>query len=269
MVRAPGPGHGVDMATTTGPRTPTSLTATVLAMALVLLLLATGGPALASEDPAAALRAHINAERSARGLAPLASAADLRSVALDHSRSMASSGDLHHNPSLGSDVTNWRVVAENVGVGADADDLHREFMQSSTHAANILDGRVTQVGVGVVRADGLLWVTQVFRQPMSAPDPAPSTTPKPADTPAPDPASSPAPRGPAGDTPPEHEHEHEPEPEPEPEIGVAAATATRTAPVPATIQDAAAAPTTAAPAPDPGGITGLLATAVRWVADVF
>lgn len=263
MVRAHGPGHGVDMATTTGPRTPISLTATVLAVALVLLLLATSGPALASGDPAAALRAHVNAERSARGLAPLASAADLRSVALDHSRSMAASGDLHHNPSLGSDVTNWRVVAENVGVGADPDDLHREFMQSSTHAANILDGRVTQVGVGVVRADGLLWVTQVFRQPMGAP--APSSTPTAVDTPASDPLSTPAAREPAGDTPPEHEHE----PVPDPEIGVAAATATRTAPVPATIQGAAAAPTMAAPAPDPGGITGLLATAVRWVTDVF
>lgn len=265
MVRAHGPGHGVDMATTTGPRTPISLTATVLAVALVLLLLATSGPALASGDPAAALRAHVNAERSARGLAPLASAADLRSVALDHSRSMAASGDLHHNPSLGSDVTNWRVVAENVGVGADPDDLHREFMQSSTHAANILDGRVTQVGVGVVRADGLLWVTQVFRQPMGAPaaDPAPSSTPKPADTPAPAPVSMSVAREPAGDPSPEHEHE------PEPEVGVAAATVTRAAPVPATIEGAFAAPTTTAPAPDPGGITGLLATAVRWVTDVF
>lgn len=257
-------GHGERMATTTGPRTRTTLTATGLAMALVLLLVA-GGPAQAAGDPAATLQSRLNAERTARGLAPLASAADLRGVALDHSRSMAASGNLHHNPSLGSDVTNWRVVAENVGVGGDADSLHREFMRSSSHAANILDGRVTQVGIGVVQADGLLWVTQVFRQPMSSSAPAPSSAPRPtaapqpADTPAPDPGPAPAVE-PTADT---------PTPEAKPEVGVAAATAIRTAPAPATIGDAAAAPTTIAPAPAPSGVRGLLASAARWVADVF
>lgn len=254
------------MATTSGPRTRSRLTATALVMALVLLVPVTSGPALASGDPAATLHAHVNAERSARGLASLASVADLRTIALEHSRSMAATGNLHHNPSLGSEVTNWRVVAENVGVGPDADGLHRKFMQSSSHAVNILDGRVTQVGIGVVQADGLLWVTQVFRQPMATTsDPTPSSTPRatgtprPSETPAADPVTTPPAREPAAET----------APEPEPEIGVAAASATRAAPVPATIGGAAAEPTMTAPAPAPGGVGGLLTTAVRWVTNLF
>ena len=43
--------------------------------------------------------------------------------------------------------------------------LHRQFMQSAPHRANILDPRMRQVGVGIVRRDGALWVTEVFRDP--------------------------------------------------------------------------------------------------------
>lgn len=223
----------------------------VLVMALVLLSFAATGPARAAGDPAATLRAHLNAERDARGLAPLASASDLREVALDHSRDMATTGSLHHNPDLGSDVRNWKVVAENVGVGPDADGLHREFMDSPTHAANILDGRVTQVGVGVVQADGMLWVTQVFREPMSAPEPAREQ--ESASTPLP-----PAPPEPATAA------TSSPAPEPEPRVGTAAATVTRVAPAAATVGVAAAEPTTVAPAPTPAGIEGLVASALDW-----
>lgn len=225
----------------------------VLVMAMVLLSLVTTGPARAAGDPAASLRAHINAERSARGLAPLASASDLRAVALDHSRDMATSEHLHHNPSLGSDVRNWKVVAENVGVGPDADQLHREFMNSSSHATNILDGRITQVGVGVVQADGMLWVTQVFRQPMSAPAPEPESASTPSATPTPS-----APPGPTTTS--------ASRPVPEPQVGTAAATVTRVAPVPATVGVAAPEPTTIAPAPTPTGIEGLVASVLAWVA---
>jgi uncharacterized protein YkwD len=37
-------------------------------------------------------------------------------------------------------------------------------MNSAPHRANILNSRVGQVGVGVVSAGGLLWITEIFRQ---------------------------------------------------------------------------------------------------------
>jgi uncharacterized protein YkwD len=38
-------------------------------------------------------------------------------------------------------------------------------MRSPAHRANILNPAYRQVGVGIVRANGRLWITQVFRRP--------------------------------------------------------------------------------------------------------
>ena len=107
----------------------------------------------------------------------VATASDLVDVATRHANRMASSGNLHHNPNLGSEVSGWERVTENVGRGPDARQVHEAFMASSTHAANIVDAGVTQVGVGVVWADGTLWVTQVFRRPTRAAAPPPPPPP--------------------------------------------------------------------------------------------
>jgi hypothetical protein len=80
---------------------------------------------------------------------------------------MASSQTLYHNPSLTSQVQNWQAVGENVGEGPTVSDIHNAFMQSPEHRANILDHDFTQVGVGVsVDKNGIIWVTEDFRQPM-------------------------------------------------------------------------------------------------------
>jgi uncharacterized protein YkwD len=113
--------------------------------------------------------AKMNAARQSAGLAPYAVASDLTSVARSHSAHMASSGSLYHNPSLTSDVSNWQAVGENVGEGPNVDDIHTAFMNSPEHRANILDHDFTQVGVGVsVDKNGIIWVTEDFRQPMSS-----------------------------------------------------------------------------------------------------
>jgi hypothetical protein len=111
--------------------------------------------------------ARIAAERTAAGgLAGYSVADDLVAVARRHAARMASEGRLYHNPSLGSEVTGWTAVGENVGVGPSVDDIHRAFMASATHRHAILSGEYTQVGVGVeVGGDGTLWVVEVFRRP--------------------------------------------------------------------------------------------------------
>ncbi|HEU5034913.1 MAG TPA: CAP domain-containing protein [Mycobacteriales bacterium] len=113
--------------------------------------------------------ADMNSARQANGLRPYAVAYDLTSVARQHSQQMAARQSLYHNPSLTSDVHNWRAVGENVGEGPTVQDIHEAFMHSPEHRANILDHDFTQVGVGVsVDKHGTIWVTEDFRQPMSS-----------------------------------------------------------------------------------------------------
>ncbi|HET7530684.1 MAG TPA: CAP domain-containing protein [Mycobacteriales bacterium] len=147
-----------------------------------LALALAAGATTAAVAPAAALAsaygyeaqfvADMNAARQANGLAPYAVAYDLTSVARGHSEQMASQQSLYHNPGLTSQVQNWRAVGENVGEGPTVSDIHNAFMNSPEHRANILDHDFTQVGVGVsVDKNGIIWVTEDFRQPMSSSTP--------------------------------------------------------------------------------------------------
>jgi hypothetical protein len=154
---------------------------------VTLTLALTAGVTAAAVTPASALAstygyeaqfvADMNAARQANGLAPYSVASDLTSVARNHSAQMASSQTLYHNPSLTSQVQNWQAVGENVGEGPTVSDIHNAFMQSPEHRANILDHDFTQVGVGVsVDKNGIIWVTEDFRQPMGGGTTATHTT---------------------------------------------------------------------------------------------
>lgn len=107
----------------------------------------------------------VNDARTAAGRQALRIAPDLAELAQQHSVRMAKSSRLHHNPDLGDDVQGWRVVAENVAYGSSIAGIHAALMRSTGHRANLLDTRVTEVGIGVERRDGRYWVTQVFRAP--------------------------------------------------------------------------------------------------------
>jgi len=116
----------------------------------------------------AAFLSNTNAARAANGLARYSVSSELVSVARAHSRAMASSQTLYHNPALTTAITNWEAVGENVGDGPTESDLQTAFMQSPEHRANILDRDFTQVGIGVtVDSHGTVWVTEDFRQPLA------------------------------------------------------------------------------------------------------
>ena len=157
-----------------------------------------GAQAADSEDGFAVLVAQA---RSSAGLPELTPAADLQEVARRHAQRMVERGTPFHNPDLGSEVTGWSVVAENVGYGPDVETIHGMFMESSEHRRIILMPEVTEIGVGVVRSeDGQLWVVEVFRRPAAAPAPAPAP---PTASPSPAPAvatTSPPPAAPASPT---------------------------------------------------------------------
>lgn len=196
--------------------------ATVVALAaLVMTVLAPTAARAADAGAEAAFVAAANRERASAGLPALAVADDLVAVARTHSVRMADGGDLHHNPSLTSDVADWQRVGENVGRGPDVDVIHTAFMASPAHRANILEAGWSEVGVGVEVRDGRVWVTQVFRVPAAGPAPEPAAAPEPTPAPAPE-------------TAPEPEHVAAPEPTHEPAAAAAPDAGPPAAPHPAT-----------------------------------
>jgi uncharacterized protein YkwD len=145
--------------------------ALLTAFLLVVAALVTG---VVAAPPAAAAARHvedtftdrINQARASHGLRELDSRPHLVAVARRWAERMAEQSKLYHNPSLTSDVNNWRWVGENVGYGPDAPAVHVAFMRSPGHRANILDRDYTEVGVGAVVRGGRVWVAEVFRQPL-------------------------------------------------------------------------------------------------------
>ena len=151
---------------------------TVLGLSATFAVLPTGAAQASTASAASAEAAFLsatNAARAAAGLARYSVSSDLVSVARAHSRAMASSQTLYHNPALTTAVTNWQAVGENVGDGPTESDVQTAFMQSPEHRANILDRDFTQVGIGVtVDSHGTVWVTEDFRQPLAVTQAAPT-----------------------------------------------------------------------------------------------
>lgn len=151
-----------------------------VAVAVVAVLgpLATG-PAQAGYT--ADLTAMTNADRAAARLRALSTANDLQSLAQSRANEMARNGRIAHTTSLGSKVSGWKRLGENVGRGPQLRDIERAFMNSPSHRENILDPGFTQLGVGVT-FDGkeYLYVAVLFREPSgaqaSSPRPPPPTT---------------------------------------------------------------------------------------------
>jgi uncharacterized protein YkwD len=72
---------------------------------------------------------------------------------------MARAQTLFHSSSLGR-LGRW---GENVGYTyRGVRSIHRAFMRSRDHRWNILNRSFRKVGIGVDRARGRLWVTEIF-----------------------------------------------------------------------------------------------------------
>lgn len=118
------------------------------------------------KDKERAMAHKINGARSARGGRKLSLDKELSKVARRHTWEMDNANSLYHTPSfaLRRRVTRWRVLGENVGIGQTVSSLHRAFMASPAHKANILRSDFRHVGVGVRRAStGQIWITVIFQ----------------------------------------------------------------------------------------------------------
>jgi uncharacterized protein YkwD len=118
-------------------------------------------PAAASEASVVSL---INQERSSDGLGGLSPSDRLSAIARRHSAAMADRRRLMHHSCLSCEVGEggWSVAGENVGAGSSIGAVHEEMMRSAGHRDNILRRGYDQVGVGIVRARGMVWITEIF-----------------------------------------------------------------------------------------------------------
>jgi len=116
------------------------------------------------------LFARLNAERQARGLAPLEWDSSLANMAADWSRHMASTKDFSHRD-LGAasslpGIDKFSALGENIawveGYPNEAMQLHTGWMRSDGHRANLLQPGFDSVGIAVVCSGGRAWATQNF-----------------------------------------------------------------------------------------------------------
>ncbi len=140
-----------------------------------------GLSAVADSASEAGFLAKINASRAANGLAALSVDGGLRSHARNHTQDMIDAGEIYH--SSGDELkaaagSGWSKLGENVGRGGTVDSLHKAFMASAGHKANIL-GDYNYAGIGTASSDGVLYVTVVFMKKGGGPTTtttAPATT---------------------------------------------------------------------------------------------
>ncbi|MCH7581226.1 MAG: CAP domain-containing protein [Acidobacteria bacterium] len=123
-----------------------------------------GLSAVADSASEAGFLAKINASRAANGLAALSVDGGLRSHARNHTQDMIDAGEIYHSSSdelKAAAGSGWSKLGENVGRGGTVDSLHKAFMDSAGHKANIL-GDYNYAGIGTASSDGVLYVTVVF-----------------------------------------------------------------------------------------------------------
>lgn len=151
-----------------------------------------GRAAGANPSAEAEFVSRINDLRASKGLGALTPNDALTTVARAWAARMAEAGAISHNGNVGNELSGWKMLGENVGVGPDVASLHQAFVDSPKHYENLVEPAFTLVGIGIVEANGSLWVTEVFEQPFAAaaapaPKPAPAA---PAPAPAPVPAAA-------------------------------------------------------------------------------
>ena len=112
----------------------------------------------------------INQERFKEGLAPLELDERLARAARKHSRVMVQNDSLSHQfegeESLQLRLSDEHVRCdhdgENIALDSDVAVAHNMLMQSPPHRANILSPQFNAVGIGIIKSDDLIYITEDF-----------------------------------------------------------------------------------------------------------
>ena len=117
------------------------------------------GPSYSMEDQFLQL---LNQARAREGHKALQRVGGVDNVAREWAHVMAVDNELKHRSSLRTPFDgDWRLLGENVGVGYGVESLHKGFMDSPGHRANIM-GDYDYVGIGVALAGSRAWVAFNF-----------------------------------------------------------------------------------------------------------
>lgn len=128
----------------------------------------------ASSGAEGALVADINSFRGAHGLSALAMHPDLVRKAENWARYMANGGcgrggnglpNICHSVLSAGITVQWTGLAENVGMvspSTNVTGMHNAFVNSPAHAANMLNGSMKYVGVGIATVGNYMYAAEVF-----------------------------------------------------------------------------------------------------------
>ena len=116
-----------------------------------------------------------NNERAERSLPALQWDESLAAAARKHARRMAFYNILEHQlsgePDLKARLTEagarFSMIAENIAVAPNSETIHTGWMNSPGHRGNILNPRLTAVGIAAVRGSGGLFAVQDFSLPVT------------------------------------------------------------------------------------------------------
>jgi hypothetical protein len=144
----------------------------LLAAAFVFFFSARTNAQLPRNDSELQLFDALNRERAAHGLSALQWDDTLFKAARQHALRMADLNILEHQlpnePNLEGRLTEagarFSAIAENIAVGPSPRTIHAGWMDSPGHRKNILDPRLTSVGIAAVRGTGGLFAVQDFSQ---------------------------------------------------------------------------------------------------------
>ncbi|MGH9135941.1 MAG: CAP domain-containing protein, partial [Acidimicrobiales bacterium] len=113
----------------------------------------------------------VNSARANAGLPTVASSGHIQRVARAWAATMAANDTMAHNPNFYGQMQAGEACgsgAENVAFRypPSAYGIHQQFMNSPSHATNVLNGNYGRVGIGaVIGPDGTMWVVQDFCGP--------------------------------------------------------------------------------------------------------
>jgi hypothetical protein len=149
-----------------------SVTIRLLAVAVLTTLVlgmfvttAQSGSCWRHRRPERVMARKMNKARRRHGMPPIQLDRHLSRVSRAHTYTMTRKRRIFHTPVnvLSRRVTRWVSLGENVGrTPRGVRSLHRSFMRSAGHRANILNSGFTYVGVGSVKRRGQLWMTLTF-----------------------------------------------------------------------------------------------------------
>ena len=128
------------------------------------------------QDDARRIAELTNQDRRENGLPALRWDAALAAAAQTHDEWIVRERTLSHQfpaePELAARAASagahFQAVAENIAFGPAPESIERDWMHSPGHRANILDPRMTAIGVAVIEHDGALYVVEDFDQASEA-----------------------------------------------------------------------------------------------------